>query len=387
VGSDGRVRRGHVDAPDRDAAIAQLAREGLHPVALVPRATAGVRRATLSAAEAGLGLRILADLLDSGLALGRALAALETLVSPRWRAVLPGVRQAVREGRSLAAALSAAPVTLSEVALGVIHAGERGSGLTSAVRHAAELCEEAAATRSAVRAALAYPILLATAGSAAVVLLVGIVLPRFAAILGDLGQSLPPTTRLVLGTAAAFRTYGPSAGVALLIALACWYPWVNTADGRRRWHASLLRVPVIGEVRMAAASARMSAALAALLESGVPVGAALSYAARAAGDAALHDRLLRARQSVEHGGRLSAALAEQRATTTLVQRLVHAGEESGRLAAMLSHAARMERERTNRQVRGAVRLIEPLLIIVFGGIVGLVAAALLQALYSVRPGA
>jgi general secretion pathway protein F len=96
--------------------------------------------------------------------------------------------------------------------------------------------------------------------------------------------------------------------------------------------------------------------------------------------------VLEARTDVEHGGRLSDALAARDAATPVVHRLVRAGEESGRLATMLAHAARLERDRAARDVRNAVRLLEPLLIVGFGGLVALVAAALFQALYSVRPG-
>jgi type II secretory pathway component PulF len=118
----------------------------------------------------------------------------------------------------------------------------------------------------------------------------------------------------------------------------------------------------------------------------VAIAPALSSAARAAGDAELHARLTNVRRLVEQGERMSSALATHSAASALVVRLAQAGEESGRLAPMLAHAARMERERATRTVQGAVRLIEPLLIIMFGGLVALVASALLQALYSVRPG-
>jgi general secretion pathway protein F len=387
VGSDGRVQRGRIDAPSRDAALARLSEQGLHPVAVTDDHQVGARRSALPMADAALGLRILADLLDSGMPLRRALATLETLVSPRWKAALPDVRQAVREGRTLSRALAESAVGLPDLALGVIHAGERGSGLAAAVRHAAELCHEAATTRAAFRAALAYPILLVTAGSAVVALLVGVVLPKFVAILGDLGQALPPSTRLVLAAGSFLRTGALPMLVVAAVGAALWNAWVRTAQGRRRWHAMLLGFPIVGDVRLSSASARLCAALSALLANGVAIAPALLHAAAAAGDAEVRERVLAARVAVEQGARLSRALEDHRAATALVQRLVRAGEESGNVTPMLSHAARMERDRATQRVRGAVQLLEPLLIIGFGGIVALVAAGLLQALYSVRPGA
>jgi general secretion pathway protein F len=383
---DGRLERGRLAATSRSAALRALADRGLHPIDVAPESGAYARRGALSLGDLALALRLLADLLDAGLPVARAIQLLETMVAPSVAVLLPSLLAAVREGRSLAAALEQSEVTIPAEVLGVIRAGERGSGLAAAVRQAAELCEDAAATRAALRSALAYPLLLAVAGTASLCLLVGVVLPRFAAILGDLGQTLPASTRLVLRGGTLARVGALPAVLAGGTAALAWRAWTATPEGRRRWHALLLAAPVIGELRGAAASARLCASLAALLSSGVPVAPAIRSAASSAGDAEMTARVLAARVDVEHGGRLSDALARHRAASPLVQRLVRAGEESGRLAPMLAHAGRLERERVLRRVRDAVRLIEPAMIVGFGGVVALVAAALLQALYSIRPG-
>ena len=383
---DGRLERGRMDADSRDAVVRALTQRGLYPLDVSAIAQRPAH-AAISAADLGVTLRILADLVQSGLAIGRSLQLLEELAPPRFAAALPAIRQSVREGSSLGRALEDAPIRVPDVVLGVISAGERGSGLAEAIRHAATLCEDAAATRSALRAALAYPALLATFGTAAVVVLVGVVLPRFAAILDGLGQSLPASTGLVLRIGELARMSAFPAAVGLAIGIGAWHVWIQTTDGRLRWDALLLRLPLLGALRMASASASFCAALSALLENGVPIVPALSSGARATGNAALVRRVADARLAVEQGGRLSSALERHDAATSIVVRLVRAGEESGRLAEMLGHAARMERDSANRTLRSLVRLIEPLLIILFGGLVALVAAALLQALYSVRPAA
>ena len=126
-------------------------------------------------------------------------------------------------------------------------------------------------------------------------------------------------------------------------------------------------------------------AAAALLESGVPLPSALLHAARASGDAALASQMLASRQDVIVGMRPSQAIAKHGAMTDMAARLIRAGEESGQLAVMLAHAAQLEGERARGRVRAAVTLLEPALILVLSGIVGVVEAALLQAIYSVRP--
>jgi type II secretory pathway component PulF len=247
------------------------------------------------------------------------------------------------------------------------------------------LMEEAAAIRGAIRGALAYPLVLAVAGTASVAVLVGVVIPRFAAILSDLGQTLPPSTRFVLYASTVVRAAWLPSLFGALIVLSVWRAWVQTLRGAQRWHSVMLAVPFVGNVRRSAATARACAALAALLESGVPLAAALTHGAKASGDAAISSRMLEVRNAVIAGSRLSTALVAQSAVTDVAVRLVRAGEETGSLASMFSHAARLESERASDRVRAGVRLLEPSLILVFGAVVALVAAALLQAIYSVRP--
>jgi len=383
--ANGVVESGVIEAITREAASASLAQRGLFPLALTLHEGVGTGHSRLAADDHALGLRMLATLLEAGLPMNRALAALSDLAPPSWGPGLIIVRQSVREGRTLASALTNSGLQLPPVVIGIIHAGEAGRGVAVAVRRAADLTETAAGTRRAVRGALAYPLVLATAGLATVALLVGVVVPRFAAILTDLGQELPPSTRFVLGTADALRVSVLPILIALGVAFVIWRAWIEKEEGRRRWHGWLLAVPIVGAVRRSGATSRACAALAALLENGVPLPTALSHAARAAGDAALGSRVLSAREGLSHGERLSAAIDRERALTPVAVRLIRAGEETGGLAAMLDHAARIEGERATQLVRNAVRLLEPALILAFGGLVALVAAALLQAVYAVRP--
>ena len=387
--ADGRIVRGHVVAATQNAAAESLAQRGLWTLELRLQETSalGGHRRRMPVAQLALGLRIVADLLEAGLPMARTLATFEELAPAAWRSALPGIRESVRQGKSLGASLGDATVVVPREVVGIVQAGEAGSGLGRAVRRAAELTEDAASTRAALRGALAYPAILAVAGAIAVGVIAGVVLPRFAVILGDAGQALPATTRVVLRAAELARAAAIPVMVLAALGFVAWRYAVETPGGRGAWHAALLRVPLLGSVRRSAASARSCATLAALLESGVPIAAALPHAARAAGDSALTAALLAARDDVVHGDRLSRALGRHGAATPTVERLVRAGEETGRLAPMLAHAARIEREQAVNRTKAMVRLLEPSLILAFGGLVALVAAALLQALYSMKPGA
>ena len=383
--ADGSVARGAIVARDRDAASAELSARGLFPLRLEMDGRPGRGARRMSAGDLALGLRMLATLVDAGLPMRRVSGAFATVAPGSWAPVVAELDATLRTGRGLSAALAAAPVRVPAVVVGIIRAGDGGGGLAPALRAAAELAEQSAATQSTIRAALAYPAVLALAGAGSVFVLVGIVLPRFAAILADLGQALPPTTRFVLAAAAAARGAAMPALVVVAAGGLGWQAWRRGDRAAEPWSAFLLAFPLVGPVRRSAASARVAASLAALLGAGVPIAAALHHAASAAGDTALELRLRRARESVIAGASLAAALDQEGAATATMVRLVRAGEESGELAAMLSHASRLEADQATARVRRIVRLLEPTMILVFAAMVALVAAALLQAVYAVRP--
>ncbi|MGH7655019.1 MAG: type II secretion system F family protein, partial [Gemmatimonadaceae bacterium] len=283
--ADGATDHGLVAASSEAEAISSLSERGLLPTRVRRVATRRDRRRKIPARDLALGLRVLADLLEAGLPLARALAALEDLAPASWHAAIPPLLAAVREGKSLAAALDEAPIEVPPLIIGIARAGEAGAGLGAAIRRAADHTEQVAETRAAVRGALAYPVVVAVAGCTSIGLMVGIVLPRFAKILADLGEALPWSTRMVLGAADVLHALLiPSVlvGVAGIVALRAWH---ESEAGRRALHAFLLRLPVIGAIRWGSASARALSSLAALLESGVAIRTAMVFAARSTGDA------------------------------------------------------------------------------------------------------
>lgn len=384
--ADGARVTGEVDALSRDAAAALLSARGLFPLRVDPRpAGAGVpwwRRPSVR--DRATALQSLATLVGAGVPLERALAAtVQVTIGPVAEA-LARVRTKVREGAALATALAAEPAVANGVTVGLIRAGERGVGLEAALAQAAAELEREAEAVARIRAALAYPVLLAVMGTISVAVIVLFVVPRFAAILGDLGQALPPATRILIAVSGFARhdAWILAAGfAATAVALG-----PELARHRLAVHRLLLDMPVVGSLRHALATARVTRTLAALLETGTPALAALAIAAESAGDEAVAERLAEARAAVAEGRALTMALDRARALTPAALPLVAIGEQSGRLAPLLAKAAAIESQRAERALRGLVGLLEPALIIAFAGVVAFVAAALLQAVYSVRPG-
>jgi general secretion pathway protein F len=155
---------------------------------------------------------------------------------------------------------------------------------------------------------------------------------------------------------------------------------------RSRLHEVLLATPALGAVRQALATARVARALGGMLRAGMPLLAALDAAREAAGDLAIAERLERARERVAQGAPLTAALERERALASIAVQLIAVGESSGRLGEMALRAGDLAAQEAERGLKTLVTVLEPAMIVAFGGLVAFTAAALLQAVYSLRPG-
>ncbi|HMJ57688.1 MAG TPA: type II secretion system F family protein [Gemmatimonadales bacterium] len=380
--SDGGVVRGMLDAASEPAAAAVLSARGLYPVLVEASQPSRPLFHRTSTRQMATVFESLAAFVDAGVPLEKALQATERVATGPLRDGLGRVAQRVREGSSLGGAL-AAEHAFSPVTVGLVRAGERGVGLGAALGQAAAQLEREAETEARVRSALTYPTLLAVVGSGAIALIVLFVIPRFAALLADLGQDLPTATRILLSLSAGVRGYGLLLGVAGVGLAIVAFRLVT--ERRAAWHAWLLRLPVVGALRHALASARASRTLGALLGSGTPVLAALEIAREAAGDAAVSTRIAAARGRVAEGQGLTAALDAAGALTANALQLAAIGEGSGRLPVLLAKAAQLDDAEAERRLKTLVSFLEPGMILLFAGLVAFVAAALLQAVYALRP--
>jgi general secretion pathway protein F len=385
VRSDGGSVSGVLEVVSESEAASLLSARGLFPVLVEPaqsHAPWWLRRP--SARAQATVFEGLASLVDAGVPLEKALRAITPLAQGSLRDSLGRVMSRVREGSSLGAALAAEEGTFSGVSIGLIRAGERGVGLAGALSQVTGQLEREAETAARIRGALAYPALLAAVGTLSVMVIVVFVVPRFVALLADLGQDLPLATRVLISVSAALRHFGLIFIGAGIVAGAVLGPLVR--DRRESWHRWLLTLPVVGRIRLGLATARVCRTLGALLGSGTPALPALTIATDAAGDAAVAARLARARDRVSEGAAISTALGSTAAITEGAQQLVAIGEGSGRLPALLAKAAQLEERDAEQRLKTLVTLLEPGLILAFAGLVAFVAAALLQAVYSLRPG-
>jgi general secretion pathway protein F len=383
--ADGGIVEGLIDAASASEASATVSDRGLFPLAVTVTPAAETARRPASRRDLAIVFQCVAALVSAGVPLERAVASSEALARGALRDTLADARRHLREGESLAQALGAARGVVPGLVLGMLRAGERGSQLPLALTHVATHLEQEAELVGRVRQALAYPLLLAVVGVVSVLVIGTVIVPRFAELLGDLGQDLPPATRILLVGSSVLSHYWFLLVPAVAGLAALGVEVVRRPVSRRRTEEALLGAPLIGPVRLALATSRIARALGGMLAAGMPLLAALDAAREAAGDLAVADRLRRARERVAAGAPLSASLEREGALASSALQLVQVGESSGRLGEMARRAGDLAAQEAERGLKTLVTLVEPALIVAFGGLVAFVAAALLQAVYSIRP--
>ena len=382
----GQVVEGVLQATSRRGVVDELRRQQLFPVVVDEAAVASgpVRASRLSRRRAvALWTRPAATLLGAGVPLDRVLSFSAAQAGHDGLAdALRSVRRSVQQGVSLAEALGRHPRYFDPLFAAMVSAGEASGALEVVFERLADHLDEAAELRSQVRAALIYPALMAVVACIGTVVLLAFVIPRFAVILTDIGGSLPTSTRLLLG-ASRLLTTG-------------WWLWLIAAGAigyfarrvvadpatRRTWHGARLRWPWVGDLERKYAAAGFAHTLGLLLKSGVPALPALQIARNASSNLALQEGFDRAATAVAEGGALAPAL--QGTLPPLALQMIAAGEESGRLEDLCLHVAATYDGEVRRAVRAAVAMLEPVLILVFGALVGFVALAMLQAIYGIN---
>jgi type II secretory pathway component PulF len=330
--------------------------------------------------------RAVAALLPAGMPLARALAAGVSASPASLRAPLEMVRAKVERGDELAAALAEHPRLFSPLYVGMVRAGERSGALDSAFERLAVHLERDDELRSKLVSMSIYPILLATVGLGAVMILMLLVLPRFADLLQSSGAALPATTAMIIGGATAVRE---SWRILLIIPplVIVLLTWLRTTEtGRRISSTMLVSVPIVGTWRRQALAAGFARMVGELLSGGAPLLTALADARDCMSDPVARDETERIRTRVREGSALNAAISERSLFPPMLPQLVALGEEAGRLAEFMLKSADMLERRTERAVERMVALAEPAMIVLFGGLVALVALALLQAIYGVNAG-
>jgi len=383
----GQTIEGVMDAPDVRAVVERLQRDAYFPVKIAPQDERGSgfklwpTGGRVSHRDVLTFTHQLGTLVEAGL----PLVILEDLApTARLRAITTDLLKSVRGGTSLAEAMAKhQPRPFSRLAVNMVRAGEKGGVLEATLKRLSELLEETQEFRETLISALIYPILLTSAGGAAVVFLLTFVIPRFVDIFKDLGQALPLPTQILLAISGGVQQYWWMIGIAILAIIAGVRTTLSSAAGRWQWDQLLLRVPLLGEVVLKTETARFARVLGTLLRSGVPVLTALNVVRELAGNQVVARAIDRVGEGVRRGAGIAVPLGESKAFPAMAVHIVRVGEETGRLEEMLIKLATDFESEVRRLVKRLMGLLEPTIILVMGLVVGFIVVALLMAIFSI----
>lgn len=380
--------RGGVDAPDAAGAAAALRARGLFPLELAagraaePDADRAWRLEYVRSADVVLFLTQLALMLRTGLTL---LQALETLEAAANRV---GLRRAARRltrtvssGRPLSDGLQAERALFPEIAVHLVRTAEATGELPDALERSAEFVERRAAMQAQLLTSLAYPSLVVLVSCATFWFLTVKVLPKFVSFLAGRGAALPWSTQLLMDVSAFMQQWGAALLLGALAALALFVVVRRLDAGRRLTDRAALSVPVVGGLLRAAAQAHLGRTLGLLLRSGLPLVESLRLLADSFTNRAYAGVVLRARERVVQGMALAPSL-EHPVVSPMTTQVVRVGEETGALDDVLLRLGEFHDRRLQTHVRTLATFIEPVIIVVVGGMVGFVYISFFQALFS-----
>ncbi|MDO8464923.1 MAG: type II secretion system inner membrane protein GspF [Gallionella sp.] len=378
----GRKVSGVIQADTPRQARAQLRAQGLLP-SMIDQVHARERAKQvwsrgISASELSLVTRQMATLLDSGLTMEQSLDALiEEAAEPMTREVLTGVKTEVTSGHSLAEALGAYEKSFPDFYRALVHGGEESGALPTVLQHLADYLDASQAMKQKTGLALLYPILVTVVAIMIVTGLLVYVVPQVVQVFQQSRQSLPLLTRSMIALSDFLRVTWPYLVVIIGGGFAAARVALRRDTTRRRWHVLLLRMPGIGSLIRGINTSRFASTLAILVGGGVPLLSALASGARVMTNMVLREAVEHAIERVREGISLSRALAETRAFPPLLIHLIASGEVSGKLEQMLQRAAHLETQALERRLTVFLTLLEPIMILVMGGVVLLIVLAIL----------
>jgi type IV pilus assembly protein PilC len=387
----GAATKGEMEAGDKQAVAAQLRSKGLIVVDIEEQkpANAGDILAGLKKVKADdlvIATRQLSTMVNSGMSLLRSLYVIEEQTeNDKLRDIWIDVRKDVEAGLALSDALAKHPDVFNDLYVAMVQAGETGGILDSTLVRVAEQLEKDAALRRQVKAAMVYPALIG--GFALVVLfaLVAFLVPVFEKIFKDFGGELPAITKFTvwLSHMVTGRWY-----VMLAITFAVVWTfrrWKKTETGRMQWDRLKLKFPMkIGDIVQKVALARFSRTFSGLIAAGVPMLEAIDITGRTSGNRVIEKAMEEVRESVKKGGSLTAPMTQvPEAFPVMVTQMIGVGEETGALETMMTKVADFYEEQVAAAVKALTSILEPIMIVVVGAIVGFIVIAMYLPMFKV----
>ncbi len=385
----GGKARGEVEAESKQAVSDQLKSRGLIVLDISDKHSSkeiefGFMK-RVKANDLAIFSRQLSTMISSGMSILRSLYVLEEQTESKFlKETIVAVRKDVEAGLSLSDSMSRHPKVFSDLFVAMTQAGETGGVLEGSLMRVADQLQKDAALRRQIKAAMVYPTMVIIFAIAVMMALVAFLVPVFVGVFKQFGGELPKLTQVSVFMSEAVTGYwwliiGLSVGTVI-----AFVRWKNSSWGRKQWDHFRLRVPMkIGTIVQQVAVARWSRTLASLTSAGVPLLQALEITGRTGGNVAVEEAMDGVIASVKRGGTIAAPLAQAPIFPEMVTHMVGVGEETGALDAMLDRIAEFYEEQVEASVKALTSILEPIMIIVIGGIVGFIVISMYLPLFEV----
>ncbi len=390
----GAAMRGQVEAEAKQAVSDQLKGRGLIVLDVVEKHASRELNLTLfervTLSDLAVSSRQLATMVSSGMTILRALFVLEEQTeNKKLLECLIAVRKDVEAGLAFSEALGRHPKIFSPLFVSMVRAGEIGGVLESSLLRVADQLEKEDALRRQVRSAMVYPTVVLSVALIVMFALVGFVVPVFAGVLKQVAQTkagatLPTITQFTVNLSHIVTGYWWALILGFGVAVFAFIKWKKSAVGRPQWDRFRLHIPFkIGDIVQKIAIARWARTLSALTSAGVPLLEALDITGKTAGNVVIERAMGEVIDSVKRGGTIADPLREAPVFPTMVSHMVGVGESTGELDTMLSKIAEFYEERVATAVKSLTSIIEPVMIVVIGGMVGFIVIAMYLPLFKV----
>jgi type IV pilus assembly protein PilC len=381
--------RGEVEADSKQAVSDQLKSRGLVVLDIADKhASREINLAfmqSVKASELAVFSRQLATMISSGMSILRALYVLEEQTESKFlKETIVAVRKDVEAGLSLSDAMARHPKVFSTLFVAMTQAGEAGGVLEGSLLRVADQLEKDASLRRQIKAAMIYPIMVVIFAVGIMLALCAFLVPVFVGVFKQFGGELPAITKVSVFASKVVTGYWWAMFLGTALLMVAFVKWKASTWGRKQWDHFRLRIPMkIGTIVQEVAVARWSRTLASLTSAGVPLLYALEITGRTGGNVAVEEAMEGVIASVKRGGTISAPLAQAPIFPMMVTHMVGVGEETGALDAMLDKVAEFYVDRVEASVKALTSILEPIMIILIGSIVGFIVISMYLPLFTV----
>jgi len=390
---EGNIITGTIQALSERLAVDQLQDSGYFPLkvnkvaehktfdlSFLPFARSQVKEKDIMTFTYQLGV-----LLDAGFPLDKALSILSDLTEKKaLKGLITELISQVRSGKSLSESLSKFPSIFPLFYVNMIKAGETGGFLEDTISRLAVYLENSRALKEEIRSALIYPVILSVVGSAAVIVLLTFVVPKFTRIFSDMGEALPLPTLILLAISNGIIKYWWLILLSLFGVIFAIRYYLKSEGGRQKWDELKFALPLFGRLFREAAVSRFARTLGTLLKSGIPILNALHIVKGTLGSEKISEIISVVREGARKGRGISEPLKNSEIFPSLAIHMIAVGEETGRLDEMLFKIAERFEFEVRTTVKRLISLLEPGLILLMGIIVGFIVIAMLMAIFSIN---